>query len=119
MVEAAAEDADCGLDDGVMARCEVWGNWLECPCRDPDWREGKDDREEKDRLPLRDGSSCAVELTIGGKLEVKGEDEEEFRTGKEGSREELRLVESGVRPRRGAGSPQADCCPLTGRKPEL
>ena len=70
-------------------------------------------------MALREDSSCAEELRIGGKLEVNGEDEDEFRADEEGSMEELRVVDNGVRPRRGAGSPQADCCSLTGRKPEL
>lgn len=60
MAEAAAEDADCGFDDGVMALdCEARDNWLGCPCRDPDCREGNDDREEKDKLALRGDSTCA------------------------------------------------------------
>lgn len=50
---------------------------------------------------------------------MKDEGEDEFRTDKGESRAELSVVDRGVRPWRGAGSPQADCCPLTGRKPEL
>ena len=58
------------------------------------------------------------------KDEVNGEeDEARFGRPEDSSDDEPRLVDRGVSPRRalvpGAGSPQADCCPLTGCAPEL
>ena len=120
MAEVATEDAGCEFDDGVMALdCEANDKGLGCPCRDPACREGKDAREEKGKLPLREDSFCAVGLRVAENVEANGEDEDEFRVHEDESSEEFKLVDRGVRPRRGAGSPQTDCCPLTGRKPEL
>ena len=69
-------------------------------------------------------SFVVEELRTEEKDEVKGE-EDEVRLGRpeDSSDEEARLVDKGVSPRRalvpGAGSPQAECCPLTGCAPEL
>lgn len=64
------------------------------------------------------------ELATDEKDEVNGEEDEVWLGRPDGSRaKEPRLVERGVSPRRalgpGAGSPQADCCPLAGCAPEL
>ena len=118
MAEVATEDAGCEFDAGVMALdCEAKDKWLVCPCRAPACREGKDDREEKGKPPLREDSFDVVGLRTEEKVEANGEDE--FRVDEDESSEEFKFVDKGVRPRRGAGSPQTDCCPLTGRKPEL
>ena len=119
MVEAATEDAGCVIDDGVMARdCEAKGKVLTCPCRDPACKEGKDDLEAKGELPFRELSKAAVGLTIEENVEVNGEDEDEVLVEVDESSEDCKVVDSGLRPRRGAGSPQTDGCPLTGRRPE-
>ena len=119
MAEVATEDAGCEFDDGVMALdCEANDKGLGCPCRDPACREGNDDREENGKLLSREDSFWAVGLVIEENVEPNGEDEDEFRGDKDESSEEFKLVDRGMRPRRGAGSPQTDCCPLTGRKPE-
>ena len=64
------------------------------------------------------------ELTTDEKDEVNGEEDVVWLGRPDGSKdEEPRLVDRGVSPRRalgpGAGSPQADCCPLAGCAPEL
>lgn len=59
------------------------------------------------------------------KVEVKGDEEELLAVGRfeDSSVGEPRSVDRGVRPRRaavpGGGSPQADCCDLNCRTPEL
>lgn len=65
------------------------------------------------------------ELRTEEKVEVKGEGEVVVAAGRfdDSSEDEARSVASGVRPRRadvpGGGSPQADCCDLSCRTPEL
>lgn len=118
MVEVATEGAGWEVDAGVMARdCEAKGKVVLCPCRDPVCKDGNDEREAKGKLLFRGFSNCTVGLTTEEKVEVKGEDEDEFCVDVDELRVECKDVDSGLRPRRGAGSPQTDGCPLTGRRP--
>ena len=91
MVEAAAEDTNVGCDEGVMVRARGESTWLLLGCCDPDCSGGNG--EADDELRVRAAAS------------------------------ELRSVDKGVRPRPAPGAepgrPQADCCDLSGRMPEL
>ena len=57
------------------------------------------------------------------KVEVNGEGEDVVFVRVESVDVDVKVVAKGVSPRReeapGAGGPQADCCPLTGRTPEF
>lgn len=73
--------------------------------------------------PLLVFSLCEVLLRTEEKVEVNGEGDAVFLVRPVSPKDDPRLVDKGARPRRGfvpgAGSPQADDCPLTSRAPVL